>query len=208
MIRHRIQDNSLAAFSPIFARAVTEAANIAAPRIHADDIEIVFAEGRDILPELGFCGYLRGPRRIDVVADGGAIAERGDLAPNLARVLAHEMHHCMRMRSVGYGRRLGEVIVSEGLACHFEREALGGTVPVYASPLRDEEQARVGALAAHEWRLPHYDHAAWFLGTDRRKLPRFAGYALGYMLVGRFMRASGRRAADLVHTPADDIVAL
>lgn len=208
MISHRVEDNALAPHAPILARAVAEATSAAAPRIGADDVEIVFRTGRSLLPELGFSGQLRGSHRIDMVIDQAVMAARGDISLDLARMIAHEMHHCMRMRSVGYGRRLGEVMVSEGLACQFEREIFGGMVPIYATPLRDNEQARVASLAAHEWRLPGYDHGAWFFGTDRRRLPRFAGYALGFMLVGRFMRASGRRAAELVHTHPDDIVSL
>ena len=52
----------------------------------------------------------------------------------LRRQVAHEVHHCLRMAGPGYGRVLGEALVSEGLAGHFTRRLLGirrnrGSVP-------------------------------------------------------------------------------
>lgn len=36
------------------------------------------------------------------------------------------------------------------------------------------------------WHLATYDHPAWFYGSDR-KVPRWAGYTLGYNLVASYL---------------------
>ena len=43
----------------------------------------------------------------------------------------------------------------------------------------------------------------FFFGAPERGLPRHAGYSLGFELVARHVRSTGRTAAQLVHVPAD-----
>jgi Predicted Zn-dependent protease (DUF2268) len=49
-----------------------------------------------------------------------------NLETELAPTIAHELHHCARHGGVGYGHTLLEALVTEGLACVFEREFRGG----------------------------------------------------------------------------------
>ena len=43
----------------------------------------------------------------------------------LRRHVAHEVHYCLRMGGPGYGRSLGEALVSEGLAGRFVAKLFG-----------------------------------------------------------------------------------
>ncbi len=44
----------------------------------------------------------------------------------LRKTLTHELHHSFRHAMCGYGFRLGEVLVTEGLADAFDAEINGG----------------------------------------------------------------------------------
>ncbi len=142
-----------------------------------------------VIPEIGMVGhaYRRGLFALTVDPDNPRFAA-GLADGALRRQVAHEAHHCLRMGAVGYGRTLGEALVSEGLAGQFTRRlfdnapepweravdgaALRGFVP---------DGAALGA--------GRYDHAAWFFGTGA--LPRWLGYTLGYAMVGSWLERAG-----------------
>lgn len=120
----------------------------------------------------------------------------------LIAMLAHELHHCARWTKPGYGTTLGETLVSEGLACVFETGFRGGVPPFWARALKADALREVEALARPRLDLREYDHRAWFFGEPERGLPRHAGYSLGFEIAARYIRATGRTAAQLVHVPA------
>ena len=120
----------------------------------------------------------------------------------LLAMLAHELHHCARWTRPGYGATLGEALVSEGLACVFETAFRGGVPPFWARALDAPALDAVASLARPRLDDGAYDHRAWFGGAPEHGIPRHTGYSLGFDIVARHMRATGRTAAQLVHVPA------
>lgn len=120
----------------------------------------------------------------------------------LLAMLAHELHHCARWTRPGYGATLGEALVSEGLACVFETAFRGGVPPFWARALDAPALDAVATLARPRLDDAAYDHRAWFGGAPEHGIPRHTGYSLGFDIVARHMRATGRTAAQLVHVPA------
>jgi len=125
----------------------------------------------------------------------------------LLAMLAHELHHCARWTRPGYGATLGEALVSEGLACVFETGFRGGVPPFWARALDADALRSVEAKARPLLDERRYDHRDWFFGAPERGVPRHAGYSLGFELVARHVRATGRTAAQLVNVPAATILA-
>ncbi|HYF58486.1 MAG TPA: DUF2268 domain-containing putative Zn-dependent protease [Burkholderiaceae bacterium] len=121
----------------------------------------------------------------------------------LLAMLAHELHHCARWLRPGYGTTLGEALVSEGLACVFETGFRGGVPPFWARALDAKQLQHAEATARPHLAARQYDHRAWFFGAPERGLPRHLGYSLGYHLVARHMRSTGRSAAQLAQVPAE-----
>lgn len=120
----------------------------------------------------------------------------------LLAMLAHELHHCARWTRPGYGATLGETLVSEGLACVFETGFRGGVPPFWARALDARALRATEAIALRQMDDRRYDHRAWFFGDPERGLPRHAGYSLGFEIVARHVRGTGRSAAQLVNVPA------
>src|SRR5215813_6028282 len=61
----------------------------------------------------------------------------------LRRQVAHEVHHCLRYAGPGYGKTLGEAMVSEGLAGQFASRLFGSPPEPWERVARSEER-RVG----------------------------------------------------------------
>ena len=153
------------------------------------------------IPEVGIGGSSPGGHIMYLSVDPGTSALNAHLEEELPPTLGHEWHHCARWRDPGYGQGLLGALVSEGLAMHFERE-FRETPPLYATGVVGAELARLYVLARRELEAATYDHGAWFFGSAARGLPRWAGYALAYDLVGRGLAGLGQTAAQLAHAPA------
>lgn len=160
-----------------------------------------------VIPEIGMVGHAFRRALFTLTLDPDNPHFAAALADGvLRRQAAHEVHHCLRMAGPGYGRTLGEALVSEGLAGHFTRR-------LFANPPEPWECAVDGAvLRAHmpdaaSLASTEYGHAAWFYG-DGSQRPRWLGYTLGYALVGAWLEAGPLPDGPaFVGTPAEAILA-
>jgi predicted Zn-dependent protease DUF2268 len=136
------------------------------------------------IPEVGV-GGVTAPKGgdvflwIDGTPPGGL---RHALKTRIPQALAHELHHSSRIRTgPGYGKTLGEALISEGLAEHFVDEVFPATPP------RPWDRALSKAEERSLWRQAEpvlwrtYDQNTWFFGGY--KVPRWTGYTLGYRIV-------------------------
>lgn len=159
-----------------------------------------------VIPEIGMVGhtYRRSLFALTLDPDNPNFASSiGD--GNLRRQVAHEVHHCLRNAGPGYGNSLGEALVSEGLAGHF-------VTRLFATPSEPWEHAVDSTGARRLFPDPvtlastDYDHRAWFFGVGG-KYPRWLGYTLGYMIVGRWLETvPGADGATLVGAAATDVL--
>ena len=155
------------------------------------------------IPEYSIGGYSPRAGIAEIFLDAGDPDIESKLNKHLLCVLGHELHHCARWRSVGYGKTLGEAIVSEGLACAFEGELAAGFQPFYARALNDQAFQDCVLQVGRDWDRADYDHAAWFFGAAH--LPRHAGYSIGYEIVSRHIRKTGQLASRLVDVCASEV---
>ncbi|AJE47661.1 DUF2268 domain-containing protein [Celeribacter indicus] len=171
----------------------------AAPLLPLGPLDVVLRAGDRVIPEKGHLGYAPEAGRIEIVVDPANPALRDNRAASLERMFAHELHHAARWEGPGYGATLGEALVSEGLAGQFSYALYGPPVEPWDALPMNEVRAHFDR-AAEDW-TSGYDHARWFFGTG--DLPRWLGYSIGYLLVGRLLStAAGLSAAGLVHAPA------
>lgn len=183
--------------TPILSE-IRAAAREAVARVseHADlpRFDLVVGAGREVVPEWGLAGHAPAPGLIEVTLSPAR------LDPALVlRSLVHQMHHLIRWDGPGYGRSLGEALVSEGLAGHFVLQVLGGQPDPWDAVQPAPGLARQASAA---WDRLDYDHARWFAGKgDIRK---WAGHGLGHRLVAEYLAQSpDDSAATLVHARAE-----
>ena len=143
-----------------------------------------------VIPEVGMVGHAYRTGLFALTLDPDNPHFAASLAEGaLRRLTAHEAHHCLRMAALGYGRTLGEALVSEGLAGQFTGW-LFGSPPEPWERAADDDALRSHAPGAAALAEPGYDHDAWFFGAGGHR-PRWLGYTLGYRLVGRWLAGAG-----------------
>ncbi|MFN3526594.1 MAG: DUF2268 domain-containing putative Zn-dependent protease [Paracoccus sp. (in: a-proteobacteria)] len=189
--------NARGALTPIMAEIRAHArATLALVSEHLDlpRFDLVVRAGDAVIPDWGIGGYAPAPGVIELTLDPARVSPE-----HFRRTLVHEMHHLARWDGPGYGRSLGEALVSEGLAGHFVQQVLGGAPDPW-----DATRPGAGSLkqASTLWARRDYDHGEWFMGRGRMR--KWTGYGLGHRLVGAFLDEDETRdAAGLALAAAD-----
>lgn len=165
------------------------------------------------LPEIGIGGYSPAAHLAFLFVDPASARFQSLWAQHLGAMLVHELMHCARWTRPGYGPTLGEALVSEGLALHFEAQ-FRGQAPWYAKSLDEAALAQAETEARANWHRTDYDRMAWF--SPFGAAGPYGGYSLGYALVARRIARSGpsapsqrsaqpaRNCIDLYDAPASD----
>lgn len=174
--------------------------------LHLIDM-VVYDDPRGVIRGFGQGGRTHNAYVVSISLDPAfADFQKIVLGNDLPRSISHELHHAVRWRAVGYGKTLLEVLISEGLAVYFEQEVWGGKPSPWATALSKKVLAEIHVQARTEYANTKYDHTRWFFGTG--DLPRWAGYTLGYQLVGTYLKKNpDQTAATLVSAPAKAFVA-
>lgn len=170
------------------------------PTVPADIVVKVYP-GTDVIPETGETGFTAGTNRVFWIvnpqrAEGvSAIAAR-----ELRGTLFHELHHLVRAQTES-SITLKARVVGEGLATVFERDMAGMPAPWGKYPPEVVEWTR------EILELP--DDAPWKQWMSRHPDGRrWVGYKVGAYIADRAMRSSKRSAAELVHTPTQEVLRL
>ncbi len=168
------------------------------------NVDVVFLYNPvKVIPHLGFGGYTPDANTVLISVDTDNAKLAHTIDTELVHTLAHEMHHAMRWRSVGYGDTLGAALVTEGLADHFSVEATGGAPSLWTQGFTDEALEDLLVRAGAELDNSDYSHADWFFGGNG--LPKWGGYALGYYIVEKYLAAHpGVTAGSLVNCSYKD----
>ena len=162
---------------------------------------------RTVIPQLGIGGRAHHEHLLAISLDPDNPNFTNSLINGaLRRTLAHEVHHCLRMAGPGYGRTLGEALVSEGLAGHFTRRLFASPPEPWECAV-DAETLRAHHPSPAELSSSPYDHRAWFFGHGGGH-PRWLGYILGHHLVGQWLeRASPVDGSAMVNIAAEIVLA-
>jgi hypothetical protein len=184
-----------------------EAAREVAPPVRAGRVDVIIVPSKHVVPGWDCNGFAHSAWLvtigIDPTCDG---REKRSLAAQLRAVLAHELHHAMRSRGLGYGSTLGEALISEGLSECYEEE-VGCPTSNYALAVRGPALLTLARMARDQLWSEKYDHPKWFFGsrTDT-SYPHWGGYSLGYVLVRGWLDRSRRSASSAVEVPAREIL--
>lgn len=184
--------------------AVTDIAD----RLRLPELDItVRLDAAEAIPEIGVGGRTDPATGISSISlDSGHPRFHRALRVWLPVMLAHELHHAVRITDgPGYGSSLVDALVSEGLADVFSEEVFPDAPPLpWTRAFGRQVTCRWWREAQHE--RGYYGHAVWFFGADR--IPRWAGYTIGYRLVRSYLRDHRTQsAADLVKVTSRTIVA-
>jgi uncharacterized protein YjaZ len=159
-----------------------------------------------VIPEVGMGGFNPSTDEVRLYADPARPDLETILRSELLYQLAHETHHAMRRRAIGYGSTLLQAAVSEGLADHFAMEASGRASPPPWSVALTPDELATWIPEVESRNTGAYDHFDWFVGTSP-EIPRWTGYAVGYELVRAYLDQNpASSASGLVGEPATSFV--
>ncbi|MEO6888901.1 MAG: DUF2268 domain-containing putative Zn-dependent protease [Ktedonobacteraceae bacterium] len=141
----------------------------------------------------------------------------------LARVegaSVHELNHNMRFKAVSFlpmSVTVADYIVAEGLAESFAAELFGKEVVGYfVTDLSQEELATARRIIGDALDVSGFDAVRGYIfgdtiavhmGRSEAGVPNFAGYAIGYRIVRRYLQRTGKSVAEATFLPSHEIIA-
>lgn len=150
-----------------------------------------------VVPELGVVGHTYSGHVVQISLDPKHDLQKIDLI----KTIVHELHHAVRWQKVSFNKTLGELIVSEGLACLFEEE-LTGQAPIYVQG--DVSDSNIEVVKS-ELNNSKYDQSKWFFGSTA-EIPRWFGYTYGYSLCKAYAKQHDLTAAKMVDLKAETVL--
>lgn len=114
----------------------------------------------------------------------------------------HEMHHARRMKKVGFGENLLEVVISEGLAIVFAEEMFEKFKAPWGIYSKSEIEKLIKLFDANKWDRK-FNYEEWFLGHGK---PHWLGYKVGTYIIRELKRRNRGLSCDkMVDVEATDI---
>jgi uncharacterized protein YjaZ len=155
---------------------------------------------------VGIMGCVTTPYLIDIMLD----TDREDIINlinnELAAVMAHELHHVIRTASGIEEKTLFQILISEGLACHFETQFRVNKTSIFFDEVKRHEWRDLYNQMQAKLKDSDFNYPVYFGGKDTSKFPNRAGYWVGFNLVSEYIKKHGGSAATLVGIPAEKLV--
>jgi uncharacterized protein YjaZ len=140
--------------------------------------------------------------------------------PRIGGASVHELNHNMRFSAFPFNPRtvtVGEYIVAEGLAEAFAAELFGAeVVGFYVADFKEEDQQAARRTIGAALDTTGFDAVRGYIfgdtlaahqGLPAAGVPDYAGYALGYRTVRRYLERTGKTAAEATFVPSAEIIA-
>jgi len=178
---------------------VRETLSLVNAKMSVENLKIRFKnDPSNTIPEIGIGGYNPNKQEVLISTNIGFDNLDQSIASELGPLLAHEIHHLKRRRTVGYGNTLLEACVSEGLADCFAMEVFDIDPPMWAVALSTNELENWTNTAQKIWNNDSYNHFNWFLGAST-EIPRWTGYSIGFKLVKDYIANNPEQTPSTLH---------
>lgn len=156
-----------------------------------------------VTPEVGIGAHATIQGDIVVNIDFSRRDIKRVIQKELSSAIYHEFSHMVRasVHKKLYAT-LSESLITEGIASYIEKKVFRKKV-LWIESIKNEREYWLQARKSMYKK--DYDHNEWFFGT--KKLPRWIGYRLGYLLVSSFMkRQKNLSLSQLVRVRSSEIL--
>ena len=177
--------------------------------IELPSLDIVISPcSEEYITESGILGCVSTPYVIDVLLD----TDREDLSNiinnELTATIAHELHHVIRASFGVEEKSLLQILISEGLACHFETKFSHCITSKFFADVKKYEWRDLYSKMQTNLKDSDFNYPVYFGGKDIAKFPNRAGYWVGFNLVSEYINKYGGCAVTLVGISAEELVAI
>ena len=180
-------------------KAVKEAECYVFPKLKIDwDIDLLVTNRLYdiIIPEDGVGGHTRTSDFIEF-----AINEEKATENLTSEMVAHELCHAARWgKNDEWINSLFDGVINEGIATYFEAEFVKDRTEktVFIKTIlerSDEENEKILEKLRSQLDSNYYDYDTIFFNGSN-ELPRWSGYSLGYYLVRKYLKKTGKKIED------------
>ena len=181
------------------AKAVKEAKQYVFPKLKIDwDIDLLVTNRLYdfIIPEDGVGGRTRTSDFIEF-----AINEEKATENLISEMVAHELCHAARWgKNDEWINSLFDGVINEGIATYFEAEFVKDRTEktVFIKTIlerSDEENEKILEKLRSQLDSNYYDYDTIFFNGSN-EFPRWSGYSLGYYLVRKYLKKTGKKIED------------
>ncbi len=189
-------------------KTAKESVKIIRKKIPLPDVDIVFYDNPEYtIPHLGIGGFNQNVNLIFIYLNSKFGNFKKTINDEIIRIIAHELYHVARWKAVGFRETLLKALVNEGLADHFELEITNKKPQAWDTALTKKQFSVLKRKAQKEFNSKKYNHEEWFFGSKSRKIPKWAGYAIGFNLVGEYLKKHpDRKPSQLFAVKAEEFV--
>lgn len=159
-----------------------------------------------VIPEIGIGAITDHQGYIYISIDFSRRDIKKIIKEQLPLTIYHELSHIIRMHLFGnLVKNLLDNLIAEGIASYIEKEVFNKRIS-YIEPIQNEMRYwRKAQKILRKKKYNYEDRSGWFYGT--KKLPRWIGYRLGYLLVDSFMqRQKNLSLAQLIRTKSSEVL--
>jgi uncharacterized protein YjaZ len=198
----------LVPFSNIIKDNFEKALPFITSKIPIIDVDVVIYDNPEgTVEEQGIGGYTPNAHLVYIPMNPEFPNLHNSINTELKRTLAHELHHALRWQNPGYGETLLDSLITEGLADHFDIEVFNQSPQPWSIAFSDSELSELMKQAEKDFQNKEYDHYAWFYGNEELKIPRWAGYSLGFKIVKDYLQKyPGKKPSQLYSATTNDFV--
>lgn len=192
-------NGNLRNIAQMIKEAIKEAELYAFSRLNIDwDIDLVITNHMTfvLIPEDGVGGRTYWSDLITICVDEEKLTKS-----KMTEMLVHELYHAARWgKNNEWMNTLFDGLINEGIATYFEADFAKNleekTVFIKTILERsDEENEKIFEKLYDQLESKSYDYETiFFNGND--ELPRWAGYSLGYYLVKKYLKKTGKKIED------------
>jgi hypothetical protein len=189
----------LSEYSSLLENTIGSALNRISEFFELSSIDITvspFQKGEESPSGLG--GYALSEHRVELLVDCSRSDIDEVIETELLEVLAHELHHALRLSFHMPTGTLLQQLVMEGLACHFEHSVTNGKPSSLFKYLANYDW-RIGLeKMSHLLETTDFSLDKLFLGSHPEEFPKYAGYWIGYNLVAEYARVNNATEVEMV----------
>ncbi|GBD34794.1 hypothetical protein HRbin35_00545 [bacterium HR35] len=127
----------------------------------------------------------------------------------IPRAIAHEIIHLVRWNLFKpMQKNLLHTIIEEGLCQHFELEVFGENSKLYPWSMALKENEIKKYLKRAKKYFDSRDISliySWKFGNKKLKIPRWAGYSLGFHLIKKYLEKTNKKVSEIYRLDAKKI---
>lgn len=215
-IQASIKGKKLDSILPMINKAFNRAIEVSTKEFktinHGNDIIINFKYSKDtnkIFAKDGVGGYTTHSGLIDVYINPENATES-----SIYSVICHELSHAKRWTErPNHDNRLIEAVIFEGLGIAFENESMSKGESVEVLNIINNRKGTIKLLnkMKSEFLIHNFDwnknYDRYFKdGDNKENIPAWAAYEVGYYLVKKKMKQTGKRASQLIALAPDEFI--